>query len=133
MQAHVYQRTVCATARHPILNAACKEDPACLGVKYNATNLDITDYCHFSNTDLKTLRNYIQGDVLNLRATFDAQFFPTIVLGEFLEHCVPSAAKRPRRNESPRSRERPPLGGETAENWCVSKRSREPPPRRETQ
>lgn len=94
MQAHVYQRTVCATARRPILNAACKEDPAGLGVKYDATNLDITDYCHFTNMDLTKLRNYIQGDVLNLRATFDAQFFPTIVLGEFLEHCVPAAAKQ---------------------------------------
>jgi SAM-dependent methyltransferase len=76
------------------LNAACKEDPAHLGIKYNAINLDITDHCYFSNTDLKTLRNYVQGDVLNLRATFEEKHFPTIVLGEFLEHCVPAAAKQ---------------------------------------
>ena len=92
VQAHRYQQNACNIAEHPILNAACKEDPAKLGVTFNAINLDITSFCHFTNKDLTELKNYVQGDVLALSSQFPPETFKTVVLGEFLEHCVWDAA-----------------------------------------
>lgn len=92
MQAHKFQINVCETAEQPILNVACKEDPAGLGERFNAINFDILDYDEFTSRDLKMVKNFKQGDALELASVFPAKSYPTIVLGEFLEHCVPSAA-----------------------------------------
>lgn len=93
MQAHTYQQNFCKNGATPILNAACKEDPAKLGKLYGAFNLDIWDKCQHTNIDLRSLPNFVQGDVCNM-TMFEDEFFGTVVLGEFLEHCkVPAAAR----------------------------------------
>lgn len=93
---YTFQRNVCGlaveTKQTPILNAACKEDPAKLGKDFNAINFDLMDYDAHTKTKLKDLRNFVQGDILDAAEIFEAEFFGCIVLGEFIEHCVPSAA-----------------------------------------
>lgn len=96
--AHTFQKKMCEDAiergRVPILNAACKEDPAHLGRDFNAINLDITDYDPHTKTKLPDLKNYKQGDILEAGSLFEAGFFGSIVLGEFIEHCVYDAAAK---------------------------------------
>lgn len=89
--AHHWQRKGCEDAPKPILNAACKEDPAHLGGDYGAINLDIWTHDEQTNIPLSRIPNFQQGDVLNM--SFEDGHFGTIVLGEFLEHCMPGAAK----------------------------------------
>ena len=93
MKAHAYQIMYCKNAKQPILNAACKEDPAKLGVTYGAINLDVWDECKQSNVKFATLPNFVQGDVCDMHMFKDGHF-GTVVLGEFLEHCVVGAARR---------------------------------------
>lgn len=94
MDAHKFQRDCCEKAEQPILNVACKEDPAGLGHHFNAINFDVLDYDDFSKKDLRTqVKNFVQGDALKLTEHFNEKSYPTIVLGEFLEHCVPAAAQ----------------------------------------
>ena len=89
--AHKWQRKHCEGSLTPILNAACKEDPAHLGGDYDAINLDIWDFDEQTKIHLSKIPNFQQGDVMNM--PFTDRKFGTIVLGEFLEHCVPQAAK----------------------------------------
>lgn len=97
MNCHQYQSDACHNATEagllPILNAACKEDPGRLGHKWNATNLDIWDFDEQTKTPLKQIPNFVQGDVLKLGELFEPKSWGLVVLGEFLEHCVPAAAE----------------------------------------
>lgn len=90
MRAHQIQRNFCETAAQPILNAACKEDPAKLGKFFNAVNLDIWDFDEQTRTPLHTIPNFVQGDVLDM--PFEDEKFGSVVLGEFLEHVMPHVA-----------------------------------------
>lgn len=92
-QAHQYQLKACKDSPRPLLNAACKEDPAGLGVNYDATNLDIWTKCQHTNRDLTKLPNFVQGDVCNM-TMFEDKHFGTVCLGEFIEHCKVPAAER---------------------------------------
>ncbi len=94
MNAHKFQVAACEKAKRPILNAASKEDPAELGRKFGATNLDLLDFDLHTNTNLKSIPNFVQGDVLTMSTLFKPNYFNTIVLGEFLEHCVFGAAEK---------------------------------------
>jgi len=89
--AHRWQRAGCEKAAAPILNAACKEDPAKLGRDYNAINLDIWTFDEQTNKQLSEIPNFVNGNVMDMH--WDDGFFGTIVLGEFIEHCVPQAAE----------------------------------------
>jgi len=97
MTAHRFQRDACQSATNegkvPILNAASKEDPAKLGEKFNAVNLDIWDFDEQTKTPLKHIPNFVQGDVLKLDEIYPEPTFGLVVLGEFIEHCVPPVAK----------------------------------------
>jgi SAM-dependent methyltransferase len=90
LDCHAFQRIACKDTPRPILNAACKEDPAGLGSLYNATNMDISTFDPATNRDLRTIPNYVQGDATDMQ--FKDKMFGTVVLGEILEHCVESAA-----------------------------------------
>lgn len=96
--AHGFQKQQCARAKEigavPILNAACKEDPAHLGRDFNAVNLDITDFDPHTDVKLTDLRNFVQGNLLEASSIFGAGQFGMVVLGEFLEHCVYDAARQ---------------------------------------
>lgn len=85
--AHQYQSIKCSQAQKPILNAASKEDPAYLGQQYGAINLDISTVDPPTGLDLHTVPNFIEGNVLQM-TMFEDKKFSTVVLGEFLEHCV---------------------------------------------
>lgn len=87
-EAHPFQRQWCERLESPILNVGSKEDPAKLGEKFNATNLDLLDFDEFTGTDLKKLRNFVHGSVLDVLTLFPDRQFKTVVLGEFLEHCT---------------------------------------------
>lgn len=89
--AHRWQREACKGAAQPILNAACKEDPAKLGGDYGAINMDIWTFDEQTKKPLSQIPNFVQGDVLNMH--WEDGHFGTIILGEFLEHCVPAAAE----------------------------------------
>lgn len=86
--AYEFQTEICKSVEQPILNVGCKEDPASLGKLYGATNLDILDFDTFTNTDLKRLKNFVHGSVLDVETLFSEKQFQTCVLGEFLEHCL---------------------------------------------
>ncbi len=86
MQAHVFQRNAVSVAERPILNAACKEDPAKLS-QYGVVNLDLLDFDPHTRTKLTSLRNFVHGSVTDLTTLFEPEHFKTIVLGVFLEHC----------------------------------------------
>lgn len=100
MNAHEYQRSACefyctgaGPDRLPILNAACKEDPAKIGHHFNAVNLDIWDFDEQTKKKLpEVVKNFVQGDVLDMQ--FEDGHFGVVVLGEFLEHCTIPAARR---------------------------------------
>jgi len=73
----------------PILNVACKEDPAKLGKSFGATNLDIETFCTQTKTNLpQKVPNFINGNVLEMSSIFTPGFYKLIVVGEFIEHCV---------------------------------------------
>jgi len=94
MQAHVFQQNCCSQAQGKILNCASKEDPAKLGEKFGAINLDLLDYDEFTGTHLKHIRNFVQGDVMEIETIFPDHDFQTVLLGEFVEHCSVEYAKR---------------------------------------
>lgn len=75
----------------PILNAASKEDPANLS-QYGVTNFDISTHCEMLRQDLRLLPNFVLGSVLEMSKHFKEGKFKTVILGEYLEHCVFSAA-----------------------------------------
>ncbi len=85
MECHEFQREACEAAQLPILNAACKEDPAQLGADFGAVNLDICEYDPHTKTDMRKLPGFVHGSVLKI--PFEDGHFNTVVLGEFLEHC----------------------------------------------
>ena len=86
--AHQWQRAFCETATRPILNAASKEDPARLGSGYGATNLDICDFDIHTGIHLNTIPNFVRGSITDIGTLFPAHHFNTVVLGEFIEHCL---------------------------------------------
>ncbi len=91
MPCHQYQRDRCAEFESPILNVACKEDPAHLGRDFDAENIDIEDYDIETDTDLySTVPNFTRMSVQ--RMSFPTRMFAHVVLGEFLEHCTFDAA-----------------------------------------
>lgn len=82
---HTRQRAMVSRAERPILNIACKEDPAGLA-DFGAVNLDIQKYDPSLGKDLtQCVRNYVHGNACAL--PFPAESFATCVMGEFLEHC----------------------------------------------
>lgn len=89
-QCHHKQREFCAQAKRPILNIACKEDPAALGREFGATNLDLYEHDPHTNVSMLTLPNFVQGSALAL--PFEDNSFASAVLGEFIEHCTYAAA-----------------------------------------
>lgn len=91
---HTYQRTACEfrLAEGPILNAACKEDPGGLS-RYGVTNFDICLVDEQTGRDLTKLPNFVHGSVLEASKHFAKHQFATIVLGEYIEHCVPNAVE----------------------------------------
>lgn len=92
---HNFQRAICDRFAGPILNAASKEDPAHLGDRFGATNLDIVTQDAFTKAILPNVcKNFVCGNVYDLADIFGPKHFGLIVLGEFLEHCVPGAALR---------------------------------------
>ena len=105
MNAHIWQRDQCRKARNDammsgtpmseyrILNVACKEDPANLGARFGATNLDIQEFDPQTGRDLNRVPNFVKGDALNLPEKWTGTFH-VVVLGEFIEHCVFDAARR---------------------------------------
>ncbi len=90
MQAHTFQQNACSTLPGPYLNLACKEDPAHLGEKHDAINLDLLAVDEFTGTVLKNIRNFVQGDVCEIETIFPDHKFQTAILGEFLEHVSTS-------------------------------------------
>lgn len=82
---HAKQRELVSRAERPILNIACKEDPAQLA-DFGATNLDIQKFDPSTGIDLtQRVRNYVHGNACEL--PFEPETFATCVMGEFLEHC----------------------------------------------
>jgi SAM-dependent methyltransferase len=87
---HQWQRNTVARLHSegyvPILNIACKEDPACLA-DFGATNLDIQ--IDDPSLGIKSLAdvvpNFVHGDATKL--PFEDESYKLVVLGEFLEHC----------------------------------------------
>jgi len=91
MPCHQYQRDKAAEFDFPILNVACKEDPAHLGLDFDATNVDIEDYDIETDTDLYSVPNFQRMSALCL--TFQPRTFAHIIIGELLEHCTIKAAR----------------------------------------
>lgn len=91
MNCHQYQYKACEVATQPILNAACKEDPAKLGRDFGAINLDVVPFDSQTKRSLYDLPNFQVGNLLEL--TFEDNTFGTVVVGEFIEHCVEHAAQ----------------------------------------
>jgi len=90
---HLYQRDRARELGQPILNVACKEDPANLGGDFNATNIDIEDYDVEMRVDLySAVRNFQKMSALHM--DFPDATFAHVILGEFLEHCTEEAARR---------------------------------------
>lgn len=88
-QEHTWQRVtvgqLAAEGYTPILNIACKEDPAGLA-DFGATNLDIQQFDPSLGVDLtKQVPNFVHGDACNL--PFPEKSFRLTVHGEFIEHC----------------------------------------------
>lgn len=105
LNAHGWQREQCKSARmdgltsgtpfadFKILNIACKEDPAALGARFGAVNLDIQEYDPQTGTDLRKIPNFVHGNALELPEKWTG-LFHVVVLGEFIEHCVFDAARK---------------------------------------
>jgi len=95
MNCHQYQKAMVQDRVElgPVLNAASKEDPANLS-QFGVTNFDINTHCAMLNRDLRTLPNFVLGSVLEMSAHFKEGQFKTIVLGEYIEHCVPAVVKK---------------------------------------
>jgi SAM-dependent methyltransferase len=87
---HMNQRRLAENAPRPILNVACKEDPAGLA-DFGAVNVDIQRYDPSLGMDLtQAVPNFVHGNAVEL--PFEDQSFGTVVYGEFLEHCEFHAA-----------------------------------------
>jgi len=67
-----------------MLNAACADDPAKLGL-LGAINMDYHKLDVGSSKDFRKVANYVQGSVFDNK--FADESFDTVILGEFLEHC----------------------------------------------
>lgn len=87
---HIYQRSMVEKYGGPVLNVACKEDPARLAETYDAINCDVNDYDPQEQVSLYEIKNFQVGDACDL--PFGDHSFDTVVLGEFLEHCPREAA-----------------------------------------
>ena len=86
-QCHAFQSEWCFHLGGPILNLCSQADPAHLGEKYGATNLDICDREIDKNTIYRDeVKNFIQGDAR--KTPFKDGEFKVVVLGETIEHCT---------------------------------------------
>lgn len=100
---HQYQRQVTQTLvnqfdanqiaswQHPVLNLACKEDPAFLGRDFNAINMDQQDFDPQEGMSLYDLPNFECGSALDIQRPDGV--FGIVVIGELLEHCPYDAAQ----------------------------------------
>jgi predicted SAM-dependent methyltransferase len=85
---HEFQLKAALCCGGKILNAACSDDPPGLG-KHGAINLDVMEKQEWIQTggDLAVKdQNFVKGSILD--PPFTDEQFDTVVLGEFLEHCV---------------------------------------------
>lgn len=84
---------MCERLGKPILNVACQEDPAFLGEKFDAVNLDMrTVDLHLPEIDYRRdVKNFVEGDARHLQ--WPGETFQTVVLGEFLEHATEAYAE----------------------------------------
>lgn len=73
----------------PVLNVACKEDPACLA-DFGATNLDIQvgDPSQGITSLADVVPNFVNGDATKLSEYFQAGSFGLVMMGEMLEHLL---------------------------------------------
>ena len=93
LECHQYQRRAVQTVnKQPVLNGACKENPAQLALQPGDVNLDVNDYDPQERVSLYQIPNFICGSLLNI--PLGDSTFGTIVLGEILEHCPPASADR---------------------------------------
>jgi len=93
LECHLYQRKMVQQVNlSPVLNGACKENPAKLALNAGDVNLDVNDYDPQERMSLYQVPNFVCGSLLNI--PFANSSFGTVVLGEVLEHCPPAAADR---------------------------------------
>lgn len=83
---HTFQSTMCSRFDGPVLNVASHDDPAFLGDKYGAINLDNTTKFN-SGATVEEVKNFVLGDAFALPEDWTDRF-GVVVLGEFLEHCI---------------------------------------------
>ena len=86
-----YQALSAIESGAPILNAASSHDPARLH-RFGAVNLDIRTPEELRRIGAQVPPNYKHGSVFAI--PFPDNHFQTVVLGEFLEHCVEEAAHK---------------------------------------
>jgi 2-polyprenyl-3-methyl-5-hydroxy-6-metoxy-1,4-benzoquinol methylase len=86
---HNFQVRMCERFGKPVLNVACQDDPAFLGEKFDAINLDrLQDDIHLEDMNYaRDLKNFHNLDARQMPADW-ADRFATTVLGEFLEHVT---------------------------------------------
>lgn len=84
-----FQRDLAERFGGKILNAACADDPAMLG-DLGAINLDVQKYEAHTKKHFDANKNFVHGSVFEI--PFPDGEFDTVVLGEFLEHCVEERA-----------------------------------------
>ncbi len=93
MECHLYQRKMVQQVNlSPVLNGACKENPAKLALNAGDVNLDVNDYDPQERMSLYQVPNFVCGSLLDI--PFANSSFGTVVLGEVLEHCPSAAADR---------------------------------------
>ena len=82
---HGFQLRMCERYGKPILNVASHDDPAMLGERFDAVNLDATVKFD-SGASTAEVKNFVHGDAMAMPADWTGRF-ATVVLGEYLEHC----------------------------------------------
>ncbi len=84
-----FQHAMARRVGGKILNAACADDPAQLGL-IGAVNLDIQTTENATGHDFSQNKNFVHGTVMDM--PFPDDHFDCVVLGEFLEHCTQERA-----------------------------------------
>jgi hypothetical protein len=87
-----FQRLCAGRYSKPLLNAACGMDPCRLGELFGAINLDAFDPDEEVPKRRSRVPNFVKGSVFAL--PYPDEHFPTIILGEFIEHATFDAAVR---------------------------------------
>lgn len=90
---HAFQVRMCERYGKPVINVACQEDPAFLGEKFDAVNVDMIEKdLHLEDVDYNSsLKNFVKADARSL--PYENGSFKTVVLGEFLEHVTEDYAR----------------------------------------